>query len=106
MNTNKTQSHTPGPWTRITCHYRDYRTVIEIDQQTETDSRTIATLETSSTPDPVMQANARLIAAAPDLLSELKNIVASNMGHPGGVTVSALDPARATIAKAEGKARE
>lgn len=45
-------------------------------------------------------ANALLIAAAPDMLKALEAIVADNYGQPRGVTVPALDVARAAIAKA------
>lgn len=38
--------------------------------------------------------------AAPELLAALQALVKHNCGHPHGVTVSALDPARAAIAKA------
>ena len=47
-------------------------------------------------------ANARLIAAAPDLLAALRELVTNNMGQPKGVTVPQLDNARTAIAKATG----
>jgi hypothetical protein len=50
------------------------------------------------------EAYARLFAAAPELLAVLRDIVAGNNGQPRGVTVPALDAARAAIAKAEGTA--
>ena len=50
------------------------------------------------------EANARLIAAAPDLLAALEKLVRANYGQPSGVTVPALDQARAAIAQAKGEA--
>ena len=44
-----------------------------------------------------------LFAAAPDMLAELERLVAGNYGQPWGVTVPALDNARAIIAKAKGQ---
>lgn len=51
---------------------------------------------------PVMEANARLIAAAPDLLAALKDVV-FNCTHGNGLQTqwTALDRARDAIAKAE-----
>lgn len=49
------------------------------------------------------EANARLIAAAPELLAACLAMVASNMGQPGAVRVPALDAMRDAIGKATGK---
>jgi len=46
---------------------------------------------------------AQLIEAAPDLLAALEDLVKGNFGQPRGVTVPALDNARAAIAKATGE---
>lgn len=54
---------------------------------------------------PQAEANARLIAAAPELLEACRLAVEQNWGQPKGVTVPALDPIRAAIAKAEGGAK-
>lgn len=48
-------------------------------------------------------ANARLVAAAPDLLAALEWLAADNYGQPKAVTVPALADARAAIAKAKGE---
>lgn len=45
------------------------------------------------------QTAADLANAAPELLAMLRDIVAGNYGQPHGVTVPALDPARALLAK-------
>ena len=52
---------------------------------------------------PIMEANARLIAAAPDLLAALKEVL-FNSRHGNGLEAlySAHDRADAAIAKAEG----
>lgn len=43
------------------------------------------------------KADAPLIAAAAAMLAELQRLVAANYGQPAGVTVPALDNARAII---------
>jgi antitoxin (DNA-binding transcriptional repressor) of toxin-antitoxin stability system len=52
------------------------------------------------------KADARLIAAAPDLLEALSKLTALFEKHPASkqpLTASAIEAARAAIAKAEGK---
>jgi hypothetical protein len=83
MNTE----HTAGPWT-VSKPSGNY-----IDAPASKGS--IAALTFSATP-----ADARLIAAAPELLAALEDLVKANYGQPYGVTVPALDNARAVIAKA------
>ncbi len=51
---------------------------------------------------PVMEANARLIAAAPDLLAALEAIM-SERWYPAGRSEHVSDMARAAIAKARGE---
>jgi hypothetical protein len=82
-------THTPGPWavSKPSGNYIDAPAV----------RGSIAALTFSATP-----ADARLIAAAPDLLTALEDLVKSNFGQPRSVTVPALDNARAAIAKATG----
>lgn len=82
-------THTPGPWavSKPSGNYIDAPAV----------RGSIAALTFSATP-----ADARLIAAAPDLLTALEDLVKSNFGEPRSVTVPALDNARAAIAKATG----
>ena len=55
-------------------------------------------------PDGEREANARLIAAAPDLLDVCKRIVTYYAGETRPEAVFKLDAARAAIAKAEGGA--
>jgi hypothetical protein len=48
-------------------------------------------------------ATALIFAAGPEMLVELEAPVSGNYGQPHGVTVPALDQARAIIAKAKGQ---
>jgi hypothetical protein len=82
MNTE----HTAGPWT-VSKPSGNY-----IDTPA---GHSVAALTYSAT-----LADARLIAAAPELLAALEDLVKANYGQPYGVTVPALDNARAVIAKA------
>lgn len=56
----------------------------------------------SETPCPVRDANAHLIAAAPDMLAALKGLVADQHGHAPGCGCPWC-AARAAIARAEGR---
>jgi hypothetical protein len=92
--------HTPGPW--IACGWKN--TVVNLPSPNGKDHYTIcvypghplASLEET-------QANARLIAAAPDMLETLKAIVAL-LDHAGvcSDTAPAYNLAMHTIAKATG----
>jgi len=89
-------SHTPGPWItrgpRRVDQGDDYAIVAGGEIIAEAFGRT------SQNNFPPSAANARLIAAAPDLLAALKEVVAlSDRKH------DAWDAARAAIAKAEGR---
>ena len=93
--------HTPGPWNvqRNVVNYRSGRTALEIRGAGDD---LIATLPGCDR-DAV---NARLIAAAPDLLEALKKI--ANLDYRGtnyteNILVDAIAVARAAIAKAEGQ---
>jgi methionine synthase II (cobalamin-independent) len=105
MNTQ----HTPGPWTysRSAVQYGDWRFYVA---QAEGAPYTphysdVATLIAETVNDErrsIQEANARLIAAAPDLLEALKRLM-------GGTTTlqdaqEAAQQARAAIAKATGEA--
>ena len=79
--------HTPGPWG---VDGRDITT--EID--------TIATVHNSGTP--IGDANARLIAAAPEMVAFIKNIVACSY-HDTSHDSALLVDARALLAKVEGQ---
>lgn len=92
MNTNKAK-YTPGPWTEgpyKTCPRRVINRAGELVAQVHSCGRGTLTIE----------ATARLIAAAPELLSALENIaeMADNSGDR-----AILETARAAIAKAKGE---
>lgn len=75
---------TPGPWEAY-----------DNDQYIRSEGRCVAKLDWVVRDD-LDKANARLIAAAPDLLEALEYLVSLGGGD-------ALDPARAAIAKALGR---
>ena len=78
-------THTQAPWSMILAPL-----------QVVTDSSIICTIEPSN---PDKYANARLIAAAPELLNVLELIMSSKNAWPDG----ALDKAISAIAKARGQ---
>lgn len=94
--------HTPGPW-EIEEHYHfSYRWVsgpkhsqlAQVVWCMEGDDRS-----------PECEANAHLIAAAPELLEALENLLKVHEGE-GGTQHHAGDMARAVIAKAKGEEHE
>ena len=108
--------HTPGPWT--TRDTRDHGTEVQAEHF---DGRTIATVYPRGNwylngegTDPVQEANARLIAAAPDLLAAVQSAawimqrVAEWDGTGEPITKFAAkvhgDEFRAVLAKARGEA--
>ena len=90
--------HTPGPWV-----VSDQGVGFEVDsndgwqvaqaQQRPEDGR--------GKPSSVRLANARLIAAAPDLLEALKKML--DVWEHGGIATYPIGEARAAIKKAEGQ---
>lgn len=109
-----TTEHTPGPWlaTEDPMSSQDYQTLVALPgragamgtwlalvqhnwNEAEAGERRISWKEA--------EANARLIAAAPELLEALENLLAVNEGE-GGTRYRAQDIARAAIAKAKGAA--
>ncbi len=100
--------HTPGPWSAT---FEDYRWVI--DCQGEFGPK--KALAVTAGFYPKNEANARLIAAAPELLEALKvsraaiaeacegMTVGERFTNAGQALLDALEPARAAIAKATGE---
>lgn len=81
--------HTPGPWVSDQhMVYADGRAVANTDQ-------------TGPENDIEVDANACLIAAAPDLLEAAKSIL-DKLPYVGNLTVADWDRLKAAIAKAEG----
>ena len=90
--------HTPGPWRTFV--WNEFAGEAVISHVTViTDNKDIAKF--SRWTDEVM-ANARLIAAAPDLLEALEMLAAVDFGADGSVERGAL-LARIAIAKARGE---
>jgi len=94
MNTKKEAGHTPGPWGVTRLHGVEY---VTIDGGRVSVAR-VSALKTG-------EANARLIAAAPDLMSVVEVLLETpEMGGTGGVDYLRLEKAaRAAITKAKGK---
>ena len=92
-----TQKHTPGPWS---AHHEPTlnRSIVRAGFAGETN---ICVTYGAGLKSYEKQANVNLIAAAPDLLEALKNIVASSDANDDGSLANAILEARATIAKAE-----
>jgi hypothetical protein len=80
--------HTPGPWSVY-----GYEIVSE-------DGQRVATASTPARPHPEERANARLIAASPELLAVLRGILTNAGSH---IDTEWLELATAIIAQAEGR---
>ena len=95
-----TKQHTPGPW-YIDCQNESaaigYRAIVDNEGYT------------ICNPSPMGQADARLIAAAPDLLAALENMVSHFPHWAAQIDMKQIDRdavgmARAAIAKSTGEA--
>ncbi len=104
-------AHTPGPWfarNQRSNQGHDCGWIIE-DKGTgrigwssrATEKSDLAGFNTSDDELVEQEANARLIAAAPELLAALKAVVANHCGNEK-MFCSTCSPAREVIAKAEG----
>lgn len=102
---SETASHTPGPW-RIDHNGKDpEEETPRIKGGEAEDAPNVAFIPAYEEPWQRMQANARLIASAPELLSEVRQIaaIAAGMLESDGVSPDwsvVLRDARAAIAKA------
>ena len=91
--------HTPGPW-EIEDHYHfSYRWISGPEHSQF--AQVVWCMEDEDR-SPSCEANAYLIAAAPDLLEALQNLLKVHEGE-GGTQNHAGDIARAAIAKAKGE---
>jgi hypothetical protein len=101
-----TKQHTPGPWTVThNGYYHEIRTPWPGDSEVRKNSPSLASVFEHSnienySPE-VAQANANLIAAAPELLEGLE-IAMDYLPH---ITCEWATKARSAIAKAKGEAR-
>lgn len=83
-------AHTPGPW----CSYRtDVYQELDVEFIADCDNGQIDDLEKA-------YANARLIAAAPDLLAALLAVNSHNAFSANKFPLEIMEPVRAAIAKA------
>lgn len=88
-----TTQHTPGPWTTDgNAHSGD------LDVISPAGRITLIDCEFSDEPEEVLTANARLIAAAPDLLAALMDVLDAD----GDLDAMDFNRYRAAIAKATG----
>lgn len=92
-----TESHTPGPWkaTNSACIWAVFATTRPLGDSRLCDFGS----------DDESKANAHLIAAAPDLLEAMERLLRclSWIQHPTGLTLDAMEQAKATVAKAKGE---
>jgi hypothetical protein len=96
-----THAHTPGPWVVLS---DDDRAVIVGNARTQSTPIVEILFDEIETFAPVIEeaiANARLIAAAPDLMAALERLVA-NLDEGDFISTTRIDDARAAIAKAKG----
>jgi len=92
-------SHTPGPWEAA--ERGDYADFDGDSRVILGDDRRIAVVQDSGSIEDA--ANARLIAAAPDMLEALHTLIINNrMGVTGQLARAGWAKARAAISKAEG----
>jgi len=98
----KTQ-HTPGPW-EIDGFYQGAFEVIAPKASVTRGRLVICSRGQHELREREFQANARLIAAAPDLLEALKEFVGAVDAGTTFADSSVVDVARAAIAKARGEA--
>ena len=108
MKSISTQKHTPGPWTVVKPQYENKKGVfasIYTNPATEKGFRTCEfDIRADGYQNSHAEANARLIAAAPDLLNMLQRMADETAGGFPPCLLT-LEQARAAIAKAEGKER-
>ena len=97
-------THTSGPWIVQTWNYQDRhrRNIPVIVTKSDAICELYNLLDWENDREPERLANARLIAAAPDLLQIAKDYVSLCQWHD--IKGAALDLALASIAKAEGRA--
>lgn len=91
-----TAQHTPGPWTaRPEDNYR--RAEVTWNERGDPIAEVFGPSRDQR------QANARLIAAAPDLLKALRAVMGGQIGGQPDMDAERFRLARAAIAKAEGR---
>lgn len=106
-------SHTPGPWVLSDCEEDEYGLPYYIIGPTDAGGSTFVEEQICQVwcPEHDLEANARLILAAPDLLDAIKLVLPLAKGYrPDGQTETArktcdswISVAEEIVAKAEGK---
>jgi len=115
MESNERKGHTPGPWHVVyydagDCDYYDHNGPCPSVQAPDEQDCAIVHWDgfkqkywsSANGNQRQIEANARLIAAAPELLDNLQNLAAILDGDSRCYVVQALAFARAAITKAEG----
>lgn len=93
-------THTPGPWSLRMTGWQTNPAAIYSPRR----PGAVACIPArTSVPLDEQSANARLIAAAPDLLAALSNIILSSDANCGDSLANAIEAARAAITKAKGQ---
>lgn len=94
-----TTKHTPGPWTHFRAKGRIH--IVEPSIRNKYQRHVVAVVHGAT------DANAALIASAPDLLAALHHALAAlddaKKLHPNWIYADAQNAARSAIAKAEGR---
>lgn len=97
-------AHTPGPWElHLDIGYFNSLRVCVPDPTTERGCRAVGEAEILGMPRAEAEANARLMATSPELLAELKTLVAEIERLHLPVPFARLAIATGVIAKAEGR---
>lgn len=99
-------SHTPGPWTATPVGTPARHWLVEIPGINREMVGDQIVVGADGGPDEVVAidaANARLVAAAPELLDALQSLLWQVDGRPDGETHIVTAAARAAIAKARGE---
>lgn len=93
-------THTPGPWSLRMTGWQTNPAAIYSPRR----PGAVACIPArTSVPLDEQSANARLIAAAPDMFEALSNIILSSDANCGDSLANAIEAARAAITKAKGQ---
>lgn len=97
--------HTPGPWTYQPFHFKDAQGAIFMERAKG--ACTISLTGAASMSQKTLDAHARLIAAAPDLLAACEFVMERALQHsdPDDVDHAVYKRVSAAIAKAKGETK-
>jgi hypothetical protein len=94
-------NHTPGPWA-VGQTVNNFVQIVAPEYRTLTDADHVV-CELREWRQPRCDDNAKLIAAAPELLAALKALLDAQVCRDGGKDCAVCEDAYAAIAKAEGR---